>query len=220
MTTFSLNSAAYCFRCCSCSAMSSSFPYTFVYSVWTEQVVFDNHSLYIPVPCRYAFQVPVRRRNPLRVPHRLPYQTSGILETCNWQSLLSQQHTLVPDGGSTIHARYVDHRRVVVVACPDAHHIVCGITDRQVVAKILRGTCLDRCRAYDAGISLIALRLRVAVEIEGTALAKFESTRSVIAQHIRHQECDLLTDHSFPLGYELVDQVPLRIRHRIDRMRR
>src|SRR5438874_1426243 len=45
MTTFSLNSAAYCFRCC--SAISSSFPYSFVYSVWTEQVVFDRLSLSI-----------------------------------------------------------------------------------------------------------------------------------------------------------------------------
>src|SRR6266581_7910436 len=218
MTTFSLNSAAYCFRCC--SAMSSSFPHSFVYSIWTEHVLFDNHSLCIPVSCRYAFQVPVRRRNPFSVTHRLSYQTSGILEACNWPSLLRQQHTIVPDGGGAIYTRYVDHRRVVVVACPDTHHIICGITDCPVIAELLRGTCLDSRRAYNAGVSLVALCLCVAVEIEGTTLAKFEGTRSVIAQYIRHQKCDLLIYHSFPLGHELVDQFPLCIHHHIDSMRR
>ena len=142
------------------------------------------------------------------------------MEAYNWPSLLCQQHTIVPDGGGAIHSRYVDHRRVIVVACPDAYHIVIGVTNRPVIAEILRGTCLDSRWAYDTGNSLIALCLCVAVEVESTTLAKFVGTRGVVTQHIRHQKCGLLADHSFPQGHELVNQVPLGIHNHVDSMRR
>ena len=175
--------------------------------------------LQIPVPNRHPLQIPVRRHNPSRIMHRPLDHAAGIGKPTDRVALLGQQQTIVPDGACAIDARNIHHWRVIIVACPHAHHIIGSIANRPVITEFLGGACLDGGRTNGAWIALVALRLRIAVQVERAALAELESARGVVAQDIRSDKCYLLADNSFPYGHKMVDQAALRIGYRINGMR-
>jgi hypothetical protein len=43
----------------------------------------------------------------------------------------------MPDGSSTINASYIHHRRVVVIACPDPHNEIAGVTYCPVITELV-----------------------------------------------------------------------------------
>src|SRR5579872_4375898 len=129
----------------------------------------DCNPLNIPVPNWHSRQIPICRRNALRVMYCPLHHTAGIGKTRDGMALLCEQQAVVPDGTRAINTSDVDHRGVVVVAGPDAHHVVGGVADRPIVAEILRGAGFRGGRADGAGIAFVALRLRIAVQVEGAA---------------------------------------------------
>src|SRR5258708_4901356 len=134
-------------------------------------------------------------------------------------ALLGQQHAHMPDRASAGYTNHIVHRRVIIVACPYSHYIVFGVADGQVVREVLRRPGFDSRWIDCARIARVALLLCITIQVQGTARSKFEGTRLVIAEYVGHQVCHLRTDDLLPGGDELVDKLPLRIEHSIDRMR-
>src|SRR5579859_2329666 len=125
----------------------------------------------------------------------------------------------MPDRPGAIYVSYIHHRRIIIIARPDADDIITGIAHRPVIAEIGGGARLSRGRANRTRIALVALGLRVAVEIERATLPELEGTRGVIAEHIGNDKGDLLTDNTRPLWLEVENGTALRIQNRIDGMR-
>src|SRR5690242_7709534 len=81
-----------------------------------------------------AWQKPVGCLHAIGIGHCLPLQATGIAEIVYWMSLLGHQHRIVPDRGRTLNTGHIEHRRIVIIAGPDAHHVIGGITNRPVIA--------------------------------------------------------------------------------------
>src|SRR5690348_6680144 len=99
-----------------------------------------------------VFQIPIRRSDARRIRHGLLHKPAWILKPRNGESLLREQHTIVPDRSGSINACDIDHRRIIVVACPYSHYIIRRVAYRPVIVEILRGTCFDGGRTNYARI--------------------------------------------------------------------
>src|SRR5262249_22706992 len=126
-------------------------------------------------------QEPVGGFDAIRISQSCTDQATRILEISDGTALLCQQHRLVPHGRGTLRTGDIIHWRVVVVPGPDAHHKVCGIANRQVIAEVLRRACLGRSRSYYAAIAFVAVLLRIGIELQDVAIEKLWCARGIVA---------------------------------------
>jgi len=124
----------------------------------------------------------------------------------------------VPDRSGAIHTCYVDHGRVIIVACPHPHNVVGGVAYRPVIPEVLGRACFDGSGTDEAGVARVTLRRCVAVEEQRAALAELEGTGGVVAQHVGHHIGYLLADNALALGDEVIDQLTLCVHHCVDGM--
>src|SRR6266568_9540259 len=85
------------------------------------------------VPGGSLLQVPISGRNALGIMNRLQHYSARVRKIPDRHALFGQEHTIVPDGSGPIDPCHVDHGRIVVVACPDAHLIIRSVTNRPVI---------------------------------------------------------------------------------------
>ena len=78
---------------------------------------------------------------------------------------MRDEHDVVPQFGGKRAARHLPHPRVVVVADPDAGHIVCGVADEPGIARVLGGAGLAACRMPGNGGALARAARRTAALI-------------------------------------------------------
>ena len=127
------------------------------------------------------------------------FKPTGIDKVTNRVPLFGYEHRVVPDRGGTLHASHVVHRRIVVVARPNAHDVVRGVANGPVIAEILRGACLSGSGSHDATIAIVATILRFRVELQHIAIKKFRDAGGVVAQDVGHHIGQLRADDALAL---------------------